>query len=278
MWQPRQKQQEILDRAWEWKMGVPYAVSSRWIFYKLYDKDHLYAGSKKLAYHNLFMPLFSKARKQSYGNWRPDSLIDDTREEVLAGFGYFDEKEWLEVGIGERECILDRWQYAECYLEIWFEARAMRGQFEYFAPNISLVPFGGDASIEYKWRIAKRLEQMTQRYDGKPIKVLYFGDADKKGGEIPQNALRDIRAWCSVNFDFIPCGLTLEQAQEMGLGESIDEPGSYQWESLSHEQARDLIVPNVMRFVSHGKFTEIEAREQEATMKFRETIKGLFSD
>jgi len=90
--------------------------------------------------------------------------------------------------------------------------------------------------------------------------------------------VKDIKAWCSVNFDFIPCGLTIEQAQGLGLGESIDEAGSYQWESLSHEQARDLIVPNVMRFVSHSKFAEIEAREQEATMKFRETIKGLFPD
>lgn len=254
MWQPREKQQEILVRGWDWKESVPYEVSARWIFYKLYDKDHLFNGSKKQAYHNLFMPLFSKARKQFYGNWKPDSLADDSRVEFLAGFGYWDEKEWLKIGIGERECILDKWQFAENYVEIWFEAFAMKGQFEYFAPDISLVPFKGDASIEFKSRIAKRLERMAERYDGKPIKILYFGDADKKGEEIPQNALRDIRTWCNVLFEFIPCGLTVEQAKEFGIGESIDEPGSYQWESLSHEQASELIIPAINRFVSQRHF------------------------
>lgn len=272
MWQPRQRQQQILERGWHWKESVPYEVSARWIFYKLYDLDHLFSGlHKKKAYHNLFLPLFSKARKQFYDNWRPNSLTDDSRTEVLVGFGYFDEKEWLEVGIGERECIIDKWQYAENYVEIFLEAFAMKGQFEYFAPNISLVPFKGDASIEYKWRIAKRLEEMAERYN-KPIRILYFGDADKKGGEIPQNALRDIGAWCSVSFDFIPCGLTLEQAKGFGLGESIDQPGSYQWESLSHEQAGQLITPYVESVISQGKISEIKEREQEATDKFRKAI------
>lgn len=276
MWQPRPKGQEILDKGWAWKEGVPYKVSARWIFYKLYDFDHLFNVPKKQAYKNLFLPLFSKARKRFYGNWRPDSLVDDSREELLHGFGYTDEKEWLEIGIGERECLLDKWQEAENYVEIWFEAFAMKGQFEYFAPDVSLVPFKGDASIEYKWRTAKRLEQMAERYKGKPIKILYFGDADKKGEEIPQNALRDIKAWCSVPFDFILCGLTREQAQEFGLGESIDQPGSYQWESLSHEQAKGLIVPNVEKIVSQRLISEIEAREEEATTRFKEAIKGLW--
>ena len=271
MWQPRPKQQEILARGWYWKESVPYSVSARWIFYKLYDYDHLFDMPKKQAYHNLFLPLFSKARKQFYGNWRPDTLKDDSREEYLAGFGYRDEQEWLEVGIGERECILDKWQFAESYPEILFEAFAMKGQFEYFAPNISLVPFKGDASIEYKWRIAKRLEDIKHRY-GKPIKILYFGDADKKGKEIPQNALRDIQAWCSVPFEFKFCGLTEEQAQRFGLGESIDQPGSYQWESLSHDQAGELILPNVNEVISQRLFSEIEAREQKATERFRALI------
>ena len=275
MWQPRPKQQEILDRGWYWKESVPYGVGARWIFYKLYDYDHLFGVPKKQAYHNLFLPLFSKARKQFYGNWRPDSLVDESREEFLGGFGYRDEQEWLEVGIGERQCLLDKWQYAENYVEILFEAFAMKGQFEYFAPNISLVPFKGDASIEYKWRIAKRLEEMAERYDGKPIKILYFGDLDRKGLEIPENALRDIRDWCSVPFEYIRCGLNPGDEVRFGLGSGIDRADSYQWESLSHEQARELILPKVAEFISQGLFAEIEAREQEATGKFREIMKDL---
>ena len=278
MWQPREKQRQTLERGWYWKESVPYGVSARWIFYKLYDYDQLFTDSKKKAYHNLFLPLFSKARKQFYDQWRPDSLTDDSRTEELGGFGYSDEKEWLRVGIGERECILDRWQDADTYVEIWFEAFAMIGQFRYFAPNISLVPFKGDASIEYKWRIAKRLEQMSGQYDGKPMTILYFGDLDQKGLEIPENALRDIRAWCSVPFEFIRCGLNKGDEVRFGLGSSIDRADSYQWESLSHEQARELIVPSVEKFISQRLFSEIEQREQEATEKFQESIKEMFDD
>ena len=278
MWQPREKQRQILERGWYWKESVPYGVSARWIFYKLYDYDQLFADSKKKAYHNLFLPLFSKARKQFYDQWRPGSLTDDSRTEELGGFGYFDEKEWLRVGIGERECVLDRWQDADTYVEIWFEAFAMIGQFRYFAPNISLVPFKGDASIEYKWRIAKRLEQMSGQYDGKPMTILYFGDLDQKGLEIPENALRDIRAWCSVPFEFIRCGLNKGDEVRFGLGSSIDRADSYQWESLSHEQARELIVPSVEKFISQRLFSEIEQREQEATEKFQESIKEMLDD
>lgn len=272
MWQPRQKQQQILGRGWYWKESVPYSVNARWIFYKLYDYDHLFGVDKKQAYRNLFLPLFSKARKQFYGNWRPDSLVDDSREEFLNGFGYFNEKEWLENGIGRQECILDKWQYSKYYVEIWFEAFAMKGQFEYFAPNISLVPFKGDASIEYKWRVAKRLEQMAERYPGKPIKILYFGDLDQKGLEIPKNALRDIRDWCSVSFDFIRGGLNLGDEVRFNLGTSIDKINSYQWESLSHEQAGELITSVINGVISQGIFSEIESQEREATTKFKKII------
>jgi len=272
MWQPRQKQQQILERGWYWKESVPYSVNARWIFYKLYDYDHLFNADKKKAYRNLFLPLFSKARKQFYGNWRPDSLVDDSREEFLNGFGYFNEKEWLELGISKQECILDKWQYSKYYVEIWFEAFAMKGQFEYFAPNISLVPFKGDASIEYKWRVAKRLEQMAERYSGKPIKILYFGDLDQKGLEIPKNALRDIKNWCSVSFDFIRGGLNPGDEVKFNLGTSIDKINSYQWESLSHEQAGELITSVINGVVSQGVFSEIESQEREATAKFKKII------
>lgn len=278
MWKPRAKQVEILERAFYWMESVPYKSSTRWIFYKLYDKDHLFEVGKRQAYHNLFLPLLARARKSFYDNWRPDSLADDSRGEVLAGFGYTNEKEWLEIGIAERECVLDRWQDQDAYLEIWFEALAMQHQFQYYAPGITLVPFKGDASIEYKWRIAKRLEDIAARYDGKPIKILYFGDCDKKGLEIPGNALRDVEAWCSEPFEFVRCGLSIEQAESFGLGEAIDEPGSYQWESLSDDQAAGLISLNVQENISQGKISDIEQREAKATERFQKAIKGLIRD
>ena len=45
------------------------------------------------------------------------------------------------------------------YVEVWFEARAMIGQFRKYAPNVVLRPFGGFTSIPFKYEIAKDLER-----------------------------------------------------------------------------------------------------------------------
>jgi hypothetical protein len=54
--------------------------------------------------------------------------------------------------------------------------------------------------------------------------------------------LKDIRAWCSVPFDFETIGLTGEQAKDFGLPENPEKPRSFQWEALDDKDAKKLIV------------------------------------
>jgi len=89
---------------------------------------------------------------------------------------------------------LDTIENQDYYVQCWFEAEAMRGQFEYFTKDyrVSLVPFRGDCSVSIKWELAKNLENIYVKYE-KPIKILYFGDCDKKGYQILKAALKDSR-------------------------------------------------------------------------------------
>lgn len=138
----------------------------------------------------------------------------------------------------------------EYYVQLWFEAEAMHGQFEYYTKDfrVSLVPFRGDCSIPIKWELAKKLEQISQKY-GKPIKILYFGDYDKKGLQIFSSALKDIRKWCKVAFDVERVGLTLEQAQTLNIPDNPNSPGFYQWEALNDAQAGKLILDAVRKYL-----------------------------
>ncbi|MDZ4241726.1 MAG: hypothetical protein U1D99_02775, partial [Candidatus Omnitrophota bacterium] len=87
--------------------------------------------------------------------------------------------------------ILDKWRLQNYYVELWFEAKAMRAQFEHYTDYITLRPFGGDPSIHFKWQIAGELAEADESYM-KPIVILYFGDMDPKGFQIPISAVKDI--------------------------------------------------------------------------------------
>ena len=262
-YKPRAEQANILDIAFALIKSVSYKVSLRWVFYGLLQKS-VYRGKKE---YNDLKRLTARARKAFYKGWTPDTLADDTRQAFTRGDGYADEDEFLSA-VGNAECTLDKWQSQDYYVELWYEAKAMHGQFAYYTEHITLRPFGGDPSIPYKWQIAKELEAASERY-GLPIVILYFGDLDPKGLMIPESALKDIRAWCDVEFEFIRCGLNSGDELRYNIPENPDKPGTYQWEAVSDSAASEIIRSSISEFVSHGSFQETEDEEAEITRQFR---------
>jgi len=269
IWRPQKQNANILDRAWAHVQSVAYAVGLRWLFYRLLQ-DGLYTG--KGDYHNKMVPLFSDARKAFHGPWRPNTLADETREMEIGGGGYDGADDWYEVLAERLGVSFDKWATQSYYLTIMYEAKAMSGQFRQYAPGISLVPFGGDPSVDYKWRVAQHLSAKAEKYDT-PVKVFYFGDRDEKGEMIDQSALEDIQDWCDVPFEFERVGLTLAQARRMGVPENPDKPGEYQWEALTDAQAESLIRP-VTDLVDRNAWKAVEAEEEEAAQVVRNLIRG----
>jgi hypothetical protein len=178
-WQPKPEGQKILDYAMAKIKNVPYKPSSRWTFSRLVQAGFLRKSQiAKLDY------LLSRARKNFYGEWRPDTLTDSIRQPNFRG-------EYEALFHVELDGIADQ----DYYVQLWFEAEAMHEQFSYHTHDyrVSLVPFRGDCSIPVKWDIAKKLEEVYAKYEN-PIKILYYGDCDKKGLLILQAALKDIQA------------------------------------------------------------------------------------
>jgi len=179
-YKPQKKSAIILDQAWDHVQSVPYAVSARWLFYRLFQ-DGIY--TEKGDYKSRFLPLLSKARKRSYGNWKPSILEDDTRRVDTYGIGFESEQEWLR-GVSRTTCNLDHLAGQATLLAVFYEAKAMRGQFKHYIPNAAIsCAFGGDASIPAKWKLAELLAKRWDEYRV-PIHVCYFGDFDPKGEQI----------------------------------------------------------------------------------------------
>lgn len=259
-----------LAHAWEHIMSVPYRVSARWLFYRLLQ-DGVYRGKRD---YSRFSLMIAKARKRYYEGWRPDALVDESRGAHRTGVGFSSEDAWFDELRGER-CHLDRWLGQDGYGVICFEANAMLSQFEYYAPAaFSLWPFRGDASIEYKWRLAQYIKRARGRHQ-KPITVFYFGDWDPKGIEIPESAMRDVWRWSRVDFEFIRGGLNLDHPARFDLPENFEKPGEYQWEALTDEDAKTLIAETLGDFYDPAKEAALEEREEQATRAFQDALDGL---
>lgn len=271
-YRPNHEGAAILKRALAYVDSVPYQPSARWLFYRLLQ-DGTY--NKKSDYKCRFLSLLTRARKAFWEGWKPDTLVDDTREATYGGFGYSDAGSWLQGKIYSLGCTLDKWEGQPNYVEIWFEAAAMCAQFEYYTEHVTLRPFQGDPSLPFKWEIAKHLEYIASRYPGKPIKILYFGDLDLKGQQIPDSAVADIRAWCKVDFELIRCGLNPGDDRRYDLPENPEKPGTYQWEALSDEAAQAMIQENLLRYSSPGQLAEIEKQEERITARFRQEVAAM---
>lgn len=226
-WSPREATIDLLDRAMAHVESVPYKVSIRWLFYALLQDGTF---SRKQDYFAL-KGVLSKARKAFYGGWAPDTLVDDTRQAAYSGQGWTKPSDWLGEYIAAQECLLDAWRGQDNYVEICFEAKAMMAQFQYYTRNVILRPFGGDYSIAAKWEMAKEIESRWERLDRPNVVILYFGDLDPKGMQIPESAECDIREWCHAPFQWIRCGLNPGDEDRYNLPENIDRPGAYQWEA-----------------------------------------------
>lgn len=272
-YRPRPAIAEILERAWQHIQSVAYKVSLRWCFYRLLQE----AVFREKEDYRRFAEMTAEARKREYAGWRWDTFADGTREIVHRGGGFLDAREWLEAIGVQLKCNLSKWENQNNYVQLWFEARAMLGQFEHYTDHIDLIPFGGDCSIDHKNSIILSLEKAAELWPGKPRIVLYFGDFDSKGMAIPEAAVRAIKNKCSADFEFVRCGLNKGDGRRLKLNENLEKPGTYQWEALDDADAGKLIIESVSKYVDVEKFKAIEKQEIIETEKFRKAWKEFIA-
>ena len=270
---PHVKEDFILNAAWQHIKSVDYQVSARWLFYRLLQDGYY---SRKNDYKNRYIPLISRARKNYYQGWRPNTLVDEHRNATRRISGYSDVHEWaINYSRGGFGCELDHFYRQENYAMVIFEAVAMASQFEHYTSKIDLWPFGGMPSIDYKYRIAKEIEYKAQEY-GKPVKVLYFGDYDRAGLIIPETSFADIEEWCNVEFEFIRCGLNPGDEVEYNIPENFEHPGAFQWEALDDHAAKEIITSAVNQYVDQNVIIKCEQEGEKAAQIFNQYVEGFY--
>lgn len=263
---PKPETERLLNRALEHIESVGYKVSVRWVFYRLLQ-DGFYSTKED---YKRFIGLSSKARKRFWNGWHPDLLADESRASIPEGEGFDSEKDWVQAVKDRIDCSLDKSLGQDVNVIIAYEARAMTEQFKQYTDGIDLFPFAGDASIPYKWQLAKQIEDSPL-----PVTLVYFGDYDQKGVQIAAAALKDLRAWAAVPFDFVHGGLTLDHIQHYDIPENPDKPNEYQWEALTDHQASEIIYETLDDWWSRDIYEAVLEREDDVTEKIREYLGGF---
>jgi len=262
---------EILNTAMDHLNSVPYKVSLRWLFYRLYQ-DGFYRT--KDDYDNKWEYVCARARHTNWNGWRPDTLDDETREIIHRTHGMADIEEALaqmpDRLAGDIDLSIDHFYRQDHYVELWYEARAMTGQFRHYTDKIDLVPMGGQPSIPYKWDVAKHLEWKRTKYE-KSIIILYFGDEDLAGHEIETDIEQDTKKWCKIPFKIKWCGLTEAQAKKYGIPHSYEKKG-YQWEALTDEAASEIIRYSLDEYIDRAVIKEAEKERVEQEEHWSEIV------
>lgn len=274
----------ILERAVELVAGVPYTVTLRWLFYNLWQDGYYThqlptskASAKQLAYGN-FGKLMSTLR-HSAPQWQerfPIEVADDRRDPVLFSEGFRTPSEWLAHQRNTIQCDVDWMTGQEHYVMVAFEAEAMQSQFIHYTQDYgcSLWPFSGHASIAYKQRLASHIAWARRRF-GVPVVLLYFGDLDDAGEQIPETAFCHVRKWCQVGFNAYRAGLNREHILAYNIPDDPDRPGKYQWEAVPDAAARDIITGALNSLVRVDVLNDVKRREALTTAAARQALDGI---
>lgn len=263
--QPRGRNVEVLNWCLKRVEEVPYEPTVRWLFYRVYQE----LGYSKKDYKK-FINLTARARKNYWNGWTPETLSDDTREPT----SHYIDPEYLQYDT-VKEFFDDQLNASpllhfeadqDPIIFVCFEAKAMTRQFKYHLKKfrIPLWPFGGDASVPYKYRLAQEIDELADKYPGKKFRVLYFGDLDPKGLEIPYNAMKDIWNWCNTEFEFERLGINESDLDIFDIPEKPEDPGKYQWEALD-EKAAGEIIGRLFKYFDKAAFDKWMDKEETAS-------------
>jgi hypothetical protein len=267
---PRGRNKEIAEAAWEIVQSLPYQVSLRYVFYALLQQGYYankdgYAKWKKLAV---------RLRRSYYGGWRPWTLADDTRSSMVRVRTVDDVADWMNW-VRRIPYRVDRWPSQTYYVECWFEARAMASQFRYYVPDhITLVPMGGQPSLELRWQCIERMRDRGEQYDIEPV-VVYFGDLDLGGGWIRDSVREDVDDWGQGAITFIDAGLNAEQVQRWGVPENIERPGAYQWEAVTDDAARGIIESALEPYIDQDALEDAAVEDARGRIEINELFSNV---
>lgn len=118
----------------------------------------------------------------------------------------------------------NRWENQPNFVEVWIEKKALQGVFQPVCEKmkVALCPCKGYSSLTFLSNAAKRYKQAIK--DGKKPVILYFGDYDATGLDIPRKIKESLLEDFGLDMEVKPVCLNKTQVQRWKLPHAISKP------------------------------------------------------
>ena len=197
---------------------------------------------------------------------------------------------------------VSRWWKQDALVSVWVEKEALSGVFEDTCNmlGVPLFAFKGYPSVSalYDWfqkvkrAVDKHSDEGVRDWAPAKIVVLYFGDFDPDGWEIPRSAERNLAKLqaledTELKIKFVRCALNMDQinkynpppfpakvssARYEGYIEEHNTDSAWELDALEPSVLRSLIKENVAKFFKATTHLENQALVKERREELRERL------
>jgi len=299
-WTPRnlKRRDDVLSVFNDLKQYWP--LTERQAFYRLIssravNEDHWYQhGDPRLERVDIYKTLGRLLKWMRIHEDLPwEAIVDETRV-LTPKVGYASVKEFV---ISEFDYLLDG--YRKClahdqkyHIEVWIEKQALLRVVRPIAESYCrrVLCCKGYNSVSFQVDFFYRMEQAKS--DGKKPIVLYFGDWDPSGYNMPYSAMQTLRdEFGLTGVEYHRCGINPEQfgnvkadpvpikATDSRAKKFIDLHGDtcYELDAFHPVELQNLVEANIRRFTNLHAIT-CNSIEEEDELKFIEELKRKVLD
>lgn len=223
-----------------------------------------------------------------------EAFID--RERSMYGRTEIDEKDLEEEIENGKEQIkawmqhyrLNKWSNQDNYIEVWIEKKALQGVFEWPCRrmDVGLAPCKGYPSITFLNDASKRFEQAEDQ--GKNLIILYFGDYDPSGKDIPRS-IKENLARMGVNVEMKQVALNKEQIDKYklpGVPAKASDSRSRSWsggdvvelDAIEPKELEAMVKQIIKEHFDRDDYAELQEKQAEEKNTYRKKLKDFVND
>lgn len=185
---------------------------------------------------------------------------------------------------------LNRWENQPIYPEVLIEKKALEGVFynTCMTNSVALGACKGYPSLTFLHDVSLRIQDAENR--GKRPVILYFGDYDPSGEDIPR-ALRDnlIQLGCDEDLEVRRICLNEDQVIDWGLPPAPTKDtdsrsvhwtglGQVELDAVKPERLMELLQGAIDEVFDFDLYDELEEREKRETLMYRAELKAYIDN
>jgi len=177
----------------------------------------------------------------------------------------------------------NRWENQDNYVEVWIEKKALIGVFRDVCErhDVGLAPCKGYPSLTFLYEASERL----YRYADKNLVIIYFGDYDPSGEDIPRNIV-DSLSRLGVSVDLERIALTEDFVISHGLPPAPTKSGdtrSVYWDGMgqveldavSPSELKQLCEEAILSYFNEDDYNTLMDEEDEERHRFRAELRDF---